>query len=137
MAANIVLNPGVGGDVSRAEDFGTCKGSVVKIHTGPVDVDGGPVTAANPLPVSDPLTTASYGTWDYKAGVSGTPTFGGGSKIRSIIARSLTGGSLTINGGDSIPIPASVGLEINPQGLLVSPTLVFTGTDMYFIEFVT
>lgn len=161
MADNIILNPGIGGDTTRAEDTGLVKIPVIKIHTGELGIDDGPVTAANPLavgvvgsitaigpltdvqlrasdvPVSDPLTTASYGVWDYKAGVDGTPVFGVGSRIRSIVARSLVGGTLSINGGDNIPIPPTVGLEINPQGLIVSPVLVFTNTDMYFVEYVT
>ncbi len=53
MADNIQLNPAVGGgDVARAEDVGGgVKIPASKIYVGPHGVDGGPVTATNPLPV--------------------------------------------------------------------------------------
>lgn len=41
-------------------------------------------------------------------------------------------GSLTINGGQSVPISGSFSLA--PEGLLIAPTIVFTGTTSYFVE---
>jgi hypothetical protein len=51
MADNTRLNVGSGGDLIRTEDLGTSKIAVSKIYLGDVGVDGGPVTAYNPLPV--------------------------------------------------------------------------------------
>lgn len=78
------------------------------------------------------------GTWGYVAGVSGTPTLPANSKVLKIscTASSSTAGSLTINGGSSIPVPVSKQQIFEPKGNLVSPTVVFTTTDSYFIEYV-
>lgn len=51
MADNTTINTGTGGDVLRTDDVGGIKIPVSKIHTGADGVDGGPITAANPLPV--------------------------------------------------------------------------------------
>ena len=88
--------------------------------------------------VIDPLTSAQNGNWNYSAGINGTVIISGSKKIRGIIVHSTDGGDFTINGGDTITVPANVGVEINPQGLLVDPTIVFSaGIDSYFIEYVT
>jgi hypothetical protein len=80
---------------------------------------------------------ALAGTWDYRAGASGTVNVPAGGRVLGIAAHSAGGGSMTINGGASIPIPANVGIAFTPQGNLVAPTLVFTSTDSYAVEFVT
>ena len=59
MADNTVLNPGSGGDTIRNEDLGASKMPVSKIHTGAANVDGGPVTTSNPLPVGVSFTDAA------------------------------------------------------------------------------
>lgn len=71
--------------------------------------------------------------FDYRAGASGSPrSFVG--RVLGITAHSTAGGSMTINGGDSIPIPANAAVEFRPAGQLVSPALVFTNTDSYIVE---
>ncbi len=78
------------------------------------------------------------GTWDYRAGASGSPrSFAG--RVIGIAAHAPTsaGGSVTINGGDAIPVPAGAGIELAPRGNVVSPTIVFTGTDSYMVELVS
>lgn len=74
------------------------------------------------------------GAWSYYAGASGTVNVTAGQRVLGIAAHATTAGSLTINGGASAPIPAGSGIQITPQGNLVAPTLVFTGTDSYFCE---
>jgi hypothetical protein len=75
------------------------------------------------------------GTWGYNAGVSGTVNLSGGKRVIGIAAIATeAGASMSINGGDSIPIPDDVGLEMAPRGNLVNPTIVFTGTAAYVIE---
>lgn len=72
------------------------------------------------------------GPFQYAAGVSGTRVIVG--KVQSILAHSAAGGSFTIDGGDSIPVPANVGFAFSPCGNLMNTTLIFTNTDMYFVE---
>jgi hypothetical protein len=80
---------------------------------------------------------ALAGTWAYYAGVSGTVNVAAGQRVIGIAAHSTLGGSMTINGGASIPIPANVGISFSPQGNLVAPTIVFTSTDSYAVEVVS
>lgn len=79
----------------------------------------------------------SFGTWSYNGGTSGTVTVEAGKRVLSISCHSTNGGTLQINGGDIIPVPANVGFAINPLGNLVAPTIIYTGTDSYFIEMVS
>lgn len=74
------------------------------------------------------------GTWGYVAGVSGTVVIAAGRRVLGIAAYSSAGGTLTINGGDSVVIPAASAIGISPKGNLVAPTLIFTGTTSYFVE---
>jgi hypothetical protein len=57
MADNFVANPGSGGDTFAADDVAGIKYPYSKIDIGGNGVSS-PVTAANPLPVSGPLTNA-------------------------------------------------------------------------------
>lgn len=63
MADNTVLNPGSGGDTIVTEQPGGvgAKIPVSKIYTGALDVNGGPVTAANPFDVRDTVITKRFG----------------------------------------------------------------------------
>lgn len=79
----------------------------------------------------------NFGTWAYYSGTSGTIVVGVGQRVLSISCHSTLGGSLTINGGATIPVPANVGFAINPLGNLVAPIIVYSGTDSYFIEVVS
>lgn len=79
---------------------------------------------------------AQVGAWGYLAGVSGTAVVSG-----RILQISATTGdnpaSFTIDGGDTIVIPSNQHLTVEPRGNLVDPTLVFSGTASYFVEFVS
>jgi hypothetical protein len=88
------------------------------------------VSSSNPLPVDG----AVGGTWGYKAGTSGTPTL---TSKRVVSISCLAGGSgatITINGGDTITVPADTPFGIPINGRLTAPTIVFTGTTSYFVE---
>ena len=108
---------------------------------------GNPVPVTLDFPASQAVTgtvavnnfppNLAAGTWGYSAGVSGTLTLTGGKRVLDINAHSLTGGTVTINGGDTIPVPANVGFTFTPSGALTNPVIVFTGTDSYSVEFVT
>lgn len=89
------------------------------------------------LKVVDENTAKLYGTWFYYAGVSGTVSVAGGQRVTGIGCHSTAGGSYTIDGGATIPIPPGVGINVEPDGNLVAPTIVFTGTDSYLITVVS
>lgn len=76
----------------------------------------------------------TYGTFSYYAGTSGTVTVAAGQRVLSASCHSTMGGSMTINGGAAIPIPANVGFSIDLLGNLVAPVIVYTDTDSYFVQ---
>jgi hypothetical protein len=77
------------------------------------------------------------GTWGYLAGVSGTVNVPAGGKVLQISAASLLGGSFTVNGGAAITIPANQQFTLEPRGNLVAPTIVFSTTASYVVEYVS
>jgi hypothetical protein len=87
--------------------------------------------------VTETNVDKSFGTWNYYAGTSGTVVVSAGQRVIGIGVHATTAGSFTINGGSSIPIPAGVSVNIEPLGNITAPTIVFTGTDSYFIEVVS
>jgi hypothetical protein len=109
---------------------------------------GGAVTLApnTTFPVTGTVAVSNFpsayqtnqaGTWAYYAGVSGTVNISAGQRILGIAAHATTAGSMTINGGASVPIPANSAIQFSPVGTLVAPVLVFTGTDSYTCEVVS
>lgn len=79
----------------------------------------------------------NYGTWGYVSGLDGTVVITGNKRVVGIGAYSLLGGSFTINGGDTITLPSGVAYNIQPNGNLVDPTIIFTGTNTFIIETVS
>jgi hypothetical protein len=79
------------------------------------------------------------GRWKYATGSSGSPTLPKGAQIIGIFM-SGSGGTLTINGGDTITMPGSNEWSIRfPHLLVVALTttpLAFTSTATYFVEYV-
>lgn len=73
-------------------------------------------------------------TWGYHAGISGTVVVSASETIMGISAYAASGGSMTINGGDSIPLPAGISVTIQPRAWLYGATIVFTNTNTYIIE---
>lgn len=137
MPDNTVINTGTGGDVIGSDDIGGVKYQRVKLIYGVDGVNSGDVSSVNPFPVSNTFLSNQTGVWGYSSGVSGTVILTGGKKIISIAAHATTVGSVTINGGSSIPIPIGTGVSFEPKGNVVDPTIVFTSTDSYVIEYVT
>lgn len=82
------------------------------------------------------IVSKRTGAWAYKAGVSGTVQVTANVRVLQIsaVAGGDADGSLSINGGDAVIIPAGQAITVSPQGNLVSPLIVFTGTSSYFIE---
>lgn len=77
------------------------------------------------------------GTWDYAAGSFGTQNVPAGGRVLSIVASAQgADASVAINGGDPIMVRDGKDMTINPEGQLIAPTVVFTGTVSYFIDWV-
>lgn len=76
------------------------------------------------------------GTWGYHAGISGTVVCAAGERVIGIAAMATTAATVSINGGDSIPV-LNAGLSLAPKANLVAPTIVFSGTTAYVVEVVT
>ena len=80
----------------------------------------------------------------YFAGASGTVTIPASAVLVSLWCRSAAGGTLTIFGGNSIPIVANApafDLDLKhalfgAHGTGANAQLVFTGTDSYYVHFV-
>lgn len=95
------------------------------------------IVSPNPLPVSESNLDKNYGTWTYYAGVNGTVTVTAGQRVIGISAYAALGGTITINGGATITLPIGVAISISPNGNVVAPTIIFTGTSTYFVEVVS
>jgi malic enzyme len=70
------------------------------------------------------------GEWGYYAGVSGTVNVAAGRAVLGIGCQGT--GSITINGGAAVLVDGA--FSLTPEGLLVAPVIVFTGTTSYFVE---
>lgn len=111
-------------------------GNAVPISAASLPLPTGAATETSLSGVKSDLDKV-VGTWAYYAGTSGTVNVTSGQRVLGISAHSTLGGTMTINGGQTITVPANVSLVITPVGNLTAPTVVFTGTDTYFIEVVS
>jgi hypothetical protein len=75
------------------------------------------------------------GTFGYKAGTNGTVALTGSKKVHGVGVVAITAGTVTINGGETITIPAKSAWSWDFKGNLTDPTFIFTGTAAYFIEY--
>lgn len=87
---------------------------------------------------------AAQGSWGYHSGSAGTLALSGGKRVLLISAVALgQAASVQINGGDTIALPydagtgASTAVSLPIMGNLTDPTIVFTGTASYTVQFVT
>lgn len=142
-------------NLSSAQDSITVTGSVnvgnfptTQAVSGTVTANlgtlNGAATAANQTTGNTSLSSLNNktpdlsGTWGYGAGLSGTLVVAANKRIMSITATAapLVPASMTINGGQTITIPAGTSITIQPRANLIAPTLVFTTTSAYFVEFI-
>jgi hypothetical protein len=76
--------------------------------------------------------------FSYASGNAGTVNVPAGNRVNIIQAYSFGGGSLTINGGSSIPIPSQQAFEDNyaANGEIVEGpmTIVFNGTNSFYVR---
>ena len=89
-----------------------------------------------------PGKAPTVGAWGYAAGTAGTENITG--RVLQITAIALdSSATISVNGGASITVPYSVAnktgssLSIEPRGNLIDPSITFTGTASYFVEYVT
>lgn len=134
---SVTLQPGQTVGVSNWGEMPTSGGLTnTELRATPVPVSG-TVSVGN-LPASQAVTNPHLsnltGAWGYYAGVAGTVAVAAGRKVTGIAAHATVAGSLTIDGGPSVPIPANSQIAIAPLGNLVAPSITFTGTDSYFVE---
>lgn len=76
------------------------------------------------------------GTWSYYGGTNDAGLVVTGRVMAISAYATASGATISINGGDAIPVPVHGGLTLSPRGNLVSPTIAFTGTAAYFVEVV-
>jgi len=105
----------------------------VPVSTASLPLPAGAATEAT-LGTVNGKTPALVGTWAYYAGASGTVVVGSGQRVIGIAVHATTAGTVTINGGASIPIPANSSIEIAPTAQLIAPTIIVSGCDSYFFE---
>lgn len=82
------------------------------------------------------------GTWEYRAGASGTEAIPAGATLGQIYAHSTVGGTVTIFGGATIPVVAGTAFRLTfypmsaPQARAAgSGQIAFVGTDSYFVDY--
>ena len=84
--------------------------------------------------------------WGYAAGTSGTATLPKSATVLRIIAHASAGSAtVAINGGTAIPVingAAPLDIQFNhdlvgPTTPGSSPSVVFTNTDSYMVEYIT
>lgn len=90
------------------------------------------------------------GIWDYVSGTSGTINMAshvnealevpGTDEARVLSITAIAGaedGTVQIDNRGAVTIPAGNVLTLNPNGTIINPTIIFTNTGSYVIEFVT
>lgn len=75
-----------------------------------------------------------FGTWAYSAGDSGTVNVPADALLLSVMAHTTVGGTVSIDGGDDIPVPVNNGFFFVPGADVIAPEIVFTSTDSFFVE---
>lgn len=114
------------------------RASVVPVSLpGAVALDAGTLAALETISVANFPADLETGTWSYYGGSVGTVAVSAGQRVIGIAAHATTAGSMSINGGASVPIPANSSLDWEPHGNLVAPSITFTGTDSYVVEVVS
>ncbi len=86
----------------------------------------------------DGKTPDESGVWGYLAGTTVTVSVGANRRVLhiSVVAGALLDATFTINGGQTITVPKNASLTVSPKANLTNPTLVFTSSASYFVEYV-
>lgn len=85
------------------------------------------------------MSVSKTGTYGYAAGTNATvvvPANANVSRIWALGAAAGNAATVAVNGGNAVPIMQATTVEMLPNHSLVSPTIVFTGTQSYIVEWV-
>lgn len=79
------------------------------------------------------------GVWDYAAGTSGTVNVPANGRVIGIAAAATSAGAtVTIDGGDAIPIPFATGVvsfvDVAPRANVIAPVVDFFATASFLVE---
>lgn len=78
------------------------------------------------------------GLFAYTAGTAGTATIPAAGRVYQVTCHaSGAGATFTINGGATIQVISGTAFSLNFGGILIAPTLVFTNTDAFYVDWVT
>jgi hypothetical protein len=102
----------------------------------PVGGSGTNIQKVNIMGTGGTIDAQESGEWDYYAGSGGGTKVVNGRMTGSFFYAHNTDGTVTIDGGDPIPIRRGVGITVNPKGNLRNPTIVMSASIDYMIEFV-
>lgn len=101
------------------------------------------------MPTFGEIQNMRVGIWNYTSGSSGTVdmstlfntsdiTAMDECRVLSITAiAGNTNATVQIDNRSQVTIPAGQALTLTPNGTIVNPTIIFTNTSSYVIEFVT
>jgi hypothetical protein len=101
------------------------------------------------MPTFAEIQNMRVGIWDYESGTSGTVDTGtlvaandiqNNDEVRILTVTAIAGASdatVKIDNRDDAIIPAGQALTLTPNGTIVNPVIIFTGTASYVIEYVT
>lgn len=88
----------------------------------------------NPDVILSEFSDKNYPNWTYYSGSAGTVVIPANHIVISLSAYAASGGTLTINGGSPVILPAGVSISISPRCPIIAPTIVFSNTSTYFVE---
>jgi hypothetical protein len=137
--SNFPTTQAVSGTVTANAGSGT-----FAVSAASLPLPTGAATSANQTTTNTTLssldgkTPDESGVWGYASGTNGTVTVGANRRILqiSVVATALLDATFTINAGQTITVPKNTSLTVSPRANLTNPTIVFTGSASYFVEYV-
>lgn len=135
MADNVVANAGSGGATFATDDIGGVHYPLTKIALGALDSNGGPVSSANPMPISDAggsltvdgTVTANAGSGTFAISNAALSVTGGGveaSALRVTVASDSTGVLSVDDNGASLTVDGTVTANAGSGTFAVSNTVL-------------
>lgn len=83
------------------------------------------------------VTNFNPGVWGYRAGEDGTPSLPSDARVLSLACvAGSSGATVVIDGGDEIPVPNGQSFSMTVEANLIDPTIVFTDTVTFIVQFV-
>lgn len=100
--------------------------------TQPISAAALPLPAGAATDASLTATNPYRGTTTPFGGATGTVTVPSGARVVSISCHSVTGGTVVFFGA-TVPVPANNGFSTGYDGLVGPGSIVFAGTDSYYV----